>query len=295
MTTAFEPRTFGPSGKLVGPMGLASSYGIGARGVERAYDEGIRFFLWGSRRRADFGRGLASVARAHRAEVVVAIQTYTRAAWLMRGSVERALRALGVDHVDYLGLAWWNTQPRERILDAARALREAGKVRHIMVSTHARSEVATIAGNPDYEGVMVRYNAAHPGAEQDVFPRLDPARRPGIAAFTATRWGALLDPRYTPPGLRTPRASDCYRFALSHPMVDVCLSGPKNEAELSDALDTVRKGPLDEEELAWMRAVGRSVRDGTKSSPRGVGMSTLDWLARLGTGAAKARPRELKA
>jgi len=44
--------------------------------------------------------------------------------------------------------------------------------------------------------LMLRYNAAHRGAEKDVFAVL-PAERPAIVAYTATRWGKLLQPSAT--------------------------------------------------------------------------------------------------
>jgi len=60
----------------------------------------------------------------------------------------------------------------------------------------------------------IRYNAASPGAEIDIFPHLA-KRKPAIFAYTATRWRGLLkrpkgwnDPVMTP--------SDCYRFCLSN-------------------------------------------------------------------------------
>ncbi len=48
-----------------------------------------------------------------------------------------------------------------------------------------------------------------------------------MIGYTATRWGALIDPKHTPSGEPTPRAADCYRFALAHEAVDVVLAGPK--------------------------------------------------------------------
>ena len=41
--------------------------------------------------------------------------------------------------------------------------------------------------------LMVRYNAAHRGAESEVFAALG-ANRQAIIAYTATRWGLLLKP-----------------------------------------------------------------------------------------------------
>ena len=75
-------------------------------------------------------------------------------------------------------------------------------------------------------------------------------------AFTATSWKQLLNPKRIPPGERVPTATDCYRFVLSNPAVDVCMTGPANEAQADDALRAIDLGPMSEEELAWMRRVG---------------------------------------
>jgi predicted aldo/keto reductase-like oxidoreductase len=263
---SFEPRLFGNTGMRVGPLGIASSYGIDAPGVERAFERGVNFFLWGSVRRPAFGIGVRNLAKKHREEMVVAIQSYTRMGMLMPWSVDRALRFLGTDYVDILTLSWWNGEPPRRIIDAALRLKERGKVRHIMVSCHHRPTFEKLIADPSFDALMLRYNAAHPGAEREVFPHLV-NRRPGTVAFTATRWGTLLDPKLTPEGEKTPRASDCYRFALSSPHIDVSMSGPKNGAELDEGLLAIERGPMDEDELAWMKRVGVAVRDQTTKNP----------------------------
>ena len=277
---AFTPRLFGKTGRVVGRLGLGSSYGLPGREVERAFDHGVSFFLWGSRRRAGFGEGLRNLARTHRQEMVVAVQTYTRMASLMEWSVDRSLRALRTDYVDVLCLAWWNGPTPRRIVDAALELRAKGKARHIMVSCHHRPTFETFIEDPSFDAIMLRYNAAHPGAEREVFPLLGRVNRPGVVGFTATRWGTLLDPRLAPPQERAPRASDCYRFALSNPNIDVCLSGPKDATELDEALSALARGPMDAEELAWMRRVGAHVRDAT-AKPKKVGL--LDLFDRMAT------------
>jgi len=116
-----------------------------------------------------------------------------------------------------------------------------------------------IAAGGDFDIVHVRYNAAHPGAERDLFPRLPDADRPGIVAFTATSWGQLLNPRFTPPGERTPTAADCYRFVLSHPAVDLCATGPATDAQVEDAVAAQARGPLSADDIAWMKRVGSAV------------------------------------
>ena len=278
--TAFGERTLGRTGRVVSPLGLGSSYGLPGKEVARAFDRGVSFFLWGSRRRGDFGKGLREVARKDRARATIAIQTYARAAWAMPFSVDSALRALGTDYVDVLCLAWWSTLPPQRIIDRALALQAKGKVRSLMVSCHARPMFESFAGDARYDALMVRYNAAHPGPERDVFPHIGPeVQRHGVVAFTATRWGTLLDPRYTPASEPRPSAGDCYRFALSNPTVDVCLSGPKNGEELDHALDAMDRGPMAEDEIAWMRRVGAHVHTATKTQPRAGAMALLDRIA----------------
>lgn len=236
-------------------LGIASSYGLSSDDIAYAYDRGARFFFWGALRRPSFARGVRRLSGSKRAELTLGLQSYARMPALVGRGVESGLRGLGVDHADLLVLAWWTDVPLAPIVEAALGLKERGVVRHVMVSSHRRPTLARLGQDPRIDGLMVRYNAAHPGAETELFPHLTcapgRARRPSILAFNATRWASLIGPA---------RASDCYRFALSHPSVDACLCGPSNRAELTEALDAVEQGPLDEEELAFMRAHGADVR-----------------------------------
>jgi aryl-alcohol dehydrogenase-like predicted oxidoreductase len=99
-------------------------------------------------------------------------------------------------------------------------------------------------------------NAVHPDAETDIFPKLPASGASGMVSFTATSWGQLLNRAKFPAGVRVPTVSDCYRFVLTRPEVDVCLSGPSNAAQMEEALKTLRLGPMSDDELAWMRRVG---------------------------------------
>ena len=53
-----------------------------------------------------------------------------------------------------------------------------------------------------------------------------------------------------------PSASDCYRFALSHPAVDLVLCGPADREQLREGLRVLERGPLDAPELERMRRIG---------------------------------------
>jgi aryl-alcohol dehydrogenase-like predicted oxidoreductase len=106
----------------------------------------------------------------------------------------------------------------------------------------------------------VRYNAVHPGAETEVFPQLPAeAQRPGVVAFTATSWGQLLKSGKLPAGEKRPTGADCYRFAMSNPAVDVCISGPSNADQAKEALRALELGPMSADELAWMHRVGKAI------------------------------------
>ncbi len=242
----------------VSRIGLGSSFGVSPDDIELAFDLGINYFYWGSIRRPEFGRGIRNLARRARDQMAVVLQSYAR--WpvpLMRQRFESGLHRLGLDHADVLLLGWYNRRPPQAILDEAFALRDRGLVRYLMMSGHNRPFFPEMAREEIIDLFMVRYNAAHRGAEQDVFPHLPTdARRPGICAYTATRWRSLLDPKRVLPGEAVPTAADCYRFCLTHPDVDMVLCGPANTQHVREACNALEKGNMDSEEMDWMRRVG---------------------------------------
>ncbi len=255
----FEPRTLGRTGLTVGPIGISASYGVPAAAVEHAFERGVNYLYWGSRRTRAFADALRRL-RPHRDRIVFVLQTYSRLPVHLTWSVERAIRSVGYDHADVLLLGWWNHPVSPRTLDAARDLRTRGLVRVIALSGHDRPYLGRLVASDEVDVVHVRYNAAHPGAERDVFPHVPAHGRPGLVAFTATSWGQLLRPRATPAGDRTPTATDCYRFVLSNPHIDVCATGPASASHVEAALAAVERGPMSDEELTWMRRVGTAVR-----------------------------------
>jgi hypothetical protein len=238
---------------MIEGIALASSYGLPGREVERAFERGVRSFFWGALRRRDFGAAIKRIAR--QAPVQIAVQTFARRPWLVAPSVEIARMRLGIDAIDVLGLGYWNAPPPRAIVDAALALRARGVVREIVISCHTRSSFAALLADPAFDGVMARYNAAHPGAEDEVFPQVIAAQK-SLIAYTATCWGALVG--CAPPG---PTGADCYRFALSHPAVTACLAGPKDARELDGVLEAMARGPLAADEIARMRRAGAHLRE----------------------------------
>jgi aryl-alcohol dehydrogenase-like predicted oxidoreductase len=226
----------------------------------RAFEQGGIYLYCGSMGWPAYGRALTHL-KPHRDRMVLVLQSYARLGRLIGWSIERALRRIGYDYADCLLLGMWNHELSPRILDAALRQRERGLIRHIAISSHNRRQIAAWSQNGPADVLHLRYNAAHPGAESDIFPNLPPAgQRPGLVAFTATSWARLLDPRRIPAGERIPTAADCYRFVLSRPEVDVCLAGPKDDAQMAAIGEALRWGPLAPDEMAWMRRVGQAVR-----------------------------------
>lgn len=132
-------------------------------------------------------------------------------------------------------------------------------MRYLAVSTHNRPLIAQLARDPQFDIFHVRYNAVHRGAEREVFAHVTASDAPGLVSFTATSWRQLLGHKRIPPDEKLPTAGDCYRFVLSQPAVNVCMTGPANAAQFDDALEAVRRGPMAEDELAWMRRVGDAI------------------------------------
>ena len=254
---AWGETVLGRTSRTVGRLGLACSYGADDRCVAMAFERGVSYYYWGTFRRDTFGAGLRQLKHA-RERILITIQSYSRLAGLLGWSLERALRKLEMNYADVLLLGLWNRPVRPAILDAARRLRDRGLVRYLAVSTHHRPLAPKLAA-AGIDILHVRYNAIHRGAEREIFPLLEAQEaRPGIVSFTATSWGQLLTPSKVPEGERVPTATDCYRFVLSNPAVDICLSGPKDAQQFQAALDAIERGPMDPDELAWMGRVGKA-------------------------------------
>lgn len=254
-----------PLGKLETPvfrLGLSATYRPGKDTVPAAADAGVNYFFY-------FGFDthmtgpLRELIRGRRERYVLATGGYNWLLWQsnLRRTIEDRLRQMRTDYIDvfhYLGVTrrkYWTP----RIADELQAVRESGLVRAVSISTHDRKLAAELAAAGALDAMMIRYNAAHRGAEQEVFPHLPPSD-PAVIGFTATRWRCLTRaPRGYPAGAAVPTAGMCYRFALSNPHVHVCLTAPACRAQLEQNLAEVSRGPLDEDEMRFMRGFGDAV------------------------------------
>jgi predicted aldo/keto reductase-like oxidoreductase len=255
----FTHTRLGRLGNEVCRLGLSASYRPGKRAVFRAVDAGVNyFFCFGIDTQMTGALRDILPRERHRFVVAAGAYNYIWGHQNLKSTLEKRLRELRTDYIDlfhFLGVARAN-QFGPRVRDELAALREDPRVRGISISTHDRKLAGELAADGSLDGMMVRYNAAHRGAEQDVFPNLA-AHDPAVISFTATRWRYLLRrPRTWPRERPVPTAEMCYRFVLSNPHVDVCLTAPSNERQLKENLQVLEKGSLAEDEMSFMREFG---------------------------------------
>jgi predicted aldo/keto reductase-like oxidoreductase len=255
-----EPTTFGRTGLKVGRLGISSSYGAPASAYEEAFDRGCNYFTWGT-----FIRGRSSrmkqaikniIAKGNRDKLVLSFITYAHNNFLTETFLLKGLKTLGIDYVDGLILGYFPKKPKRKTIEGTLRLKEKNLVRFLALSSHHRSVFPELVKDGLIDVFHIRYNAAHRGAERDTFPYIRRENGPGVVSFTATRWGQLLNPKKMPSGEEPATATDCYRFVLTHPTVDVCMVGARNIEQMRKNLKTLEMGPMNEEELIRMRKIG---------------------------------------
>ena len=256
----FLHRELRAAGKRVFRLGLAANYGIDEAGVRGALERGMNYLYLTPR--GSMKRPLQQAIARDRDRIVIAAgPTVGYFGGSVRRSAERLLKKLGTDYLDVFQLGWlgvgsaWTAATQRELVH----LRESGKARALAVSIHDRPRAGKLAEDSPLDLLMIRYNAAHPGAERDIFPHLA-KRQPGIVAYTATSWRKLLKRPTRWTGAQGPMtAGDCYRFCLSSPHVDVVLTGPASAQQLDENLAAIERGPLAPDEDKWMREFGAAV------------------------------------
>jgi aryl-alcohol dehydrogenase-like predicted oxidoreductase len=248
-------------------LGLSGTFGLDEAGCREALER-VSYVFWSPRMKGLTPAVRDALARDRERYAVSAGPLLGYLGGSVRKAAEGALRTLRVDYLDVFQLYWLGKMSAltRSVQDELVRLREEGKIRAVGTSIHDRARAGRLAEGSIFDLLMIRYNAAHPGAEEDVFPHLA-ARHPAVVAYTATSWRKLLR---APRGWRgkVATAGDCYRFCLSSPHVDLVLTGPRSIEELRQNLAAIEEGPLDAGEMDFMRTFGRAVRG---RAPRRVG------------------------
>jgi hypothetical protein len=253
-----ERHALGVGGLEVSPfcLGAVSS----AETVCAAFDAGINFFFvsadlhWpayeATRRGLEmlFGR-----KRGLREQVVVAGTSYVTQPWFFAGAMRELVEAVrGLERVDAAvvggAYAWDFTRRLNEYLEVL--ARGDLSLRAVGASFHDR-RTALLATNHNLVNLsMIRYNPAHPGAREDLFPHLAPAHAL-LFNFKSTN-GYVKPESYADLGLDDsfwqPKITDYYRFALTRPEVAGLLCSPSTPAEVEELARALDEGPLEEDE-----------------------------------------------
>lgn len=292
--SGFAKRPLGKTGLWVSPIGIGGGMGLSSQNVLYAFEQGINYFFFSSdlhhflyRQSAEALRTLCQRGSSVREQVVLATVTYLENPEKVPGILLDQFVELGVEYIDVFHWGWitdhtdllpliklgqrlkrpgfFNTwmQDMQRMTQTAREvnadLLQRGLVRYVGASFHSRGQARAWMRNLDV--LMLRYNIAHTGIERDVVPFLfgEKSRDPGIVVFNVAHDGQhhfhLPPPGYAPDQY-IPTIPDCYRFALTHPWVDLVMTGPVNRSEIDQALAALEKGPLSAEEYALIRDYG---------------------------------------
>jgi predicted aldo/keto reductase-like oxidoreductase len=249
-------------------LGLATrgSNRLAPADVRLALDRGVNFLNWCGAPDA-LSEAIAGLGPRRR-EVIVCVQFEARTAADARAELTSILRELRTDCIDVLTFYYVGEAPEWQqiigpggALEYCREARQRGAVRVLGVTSHQRPLAADMARGGLLDLLMIRYNAAHRGAETEVFPVTDALGLP-VVAYTCLRWGALLWPTPDdPPGFVVPPAPAWYRFALQSPSVTVALMSPESRRELEEDLTVLdATGSLSAEEYELLAEHGRRVR-----------------------------------
>jgi predicted aldo/keto reductase-like oxidoreductase len=231
-----------------GDLGSVCRLGLATRGnthlepeaVLHSVQRGVNYLNWCGVGHAD---GMTEAVRRmgeKRKDVLIASQFFARDAEAARRELDEILGELDSEYIDVLTYYYVEQEEEWAEIiapDGAHSFlmqaKAEGKVRSIGLTSHQRDLAAAIATRGEVDMLMVRYNAAHRGPEEDVFPAAKAAGVP-VVTYTSLRWGGLLKPTPDDPPEYVPAsAPEWYRFVLCHPGVTVGLMAPDGDDELA--------------------------------------------------------------
>ena len=183
----------------------------------------------------------------------------------VKAAFEDSLERLGTDYIDVGMIHYcdadsdWDAIKANGIIDYAKELKAAGKIRHIGLSSHNPKVAMRAIAEGDIEVLMFSINYVYdmlPPTEdvndfwadevyEGGFKNMDPDRQRlyemcedmgiGITVMKAFAGGDILDEKLSPAGASlTP--IQCISYALSRPAVATVCSGARNEEQLKQSI-----------------------------------------------------------
>lgn len=227
------------------------------RAIPAAFEAGINFFFISGDMHwplyDETRRGIADLlARGGdvRERIVVAVCAYVTQPIFCTMPFEEAVHAVpGLGRADVLvaGGAYGADLPgRLPVFLSHRRQRFLG-AGAIGVSFHDRDLARVSIADGAIDLAFIRYNAAHPGAREDLFPHLPGGRGTRVYNFKST-FARVTEEQAraagVPEGFWLPEVGDHYRFALSRPELDGILCSPGTPAEVTAMLEALDEGPM---------------------------------------------------
>jgi aryl-alcohol dehydrogenase-like predicted oxidoreductase len=247
------------TGESATPLGLAGHPEQDARCIARAAEQGINYFFFYGPEPGEFGKALVPLLRKRRDEVIVASGSGSRKRGTLLSARRKILSGLGIETLDIFFAEYIHPGDDNEsifgpggVLDELAAWKAEGVVRYVGATAHERKLSRKLAADPRVDVLMHRFNMAHRKAATEVFPEAMRAKTP-IVAFTATRWQTLFN---APAGWTDspPSATDCYRYCLAEPAVQVVLTSPRTVKQLEENLAVLAAPPLSRREMShWER------------------------------------------
>jgi hypothetical protein len=280
---------------ILGNQGLrVSPYCLGwvhsAETVIAAFDAGINFFFlttdlhWPGYEATRRGvRELLARGPAIRDQIVAAAVCYqTRPIFCYDPFQELLDEMPGLGRLDVLiaGAIYGDEQGKRFPVYAEH--RETGFLgaRALGMTFHDRSAARAAIRDRRVDIAFIRYNPDHPGAATDLLPHLYSSsprngRSRGKRAARTLLFNFTSTLGYVPPAAMEalglpgsvywyPEITDHYRFVLSRPEIDGVLMGPKTPSELQGVAEALARGPLTEEEQAYLVDVALVARGEAK-------------------------------
>lgn len=245
-------RPLGRTGIEVAPLAVSGAHGMSPGSLRAAFLAGVNLFFWEPRYHGMTRFIRARPSRRDRLNLVAG--TFHAGRRGIEADLTRALSRLGTDRLDVFLLFWVRSAERlsAEAYETLSRLKSEGRIRAFGFSTHDRDLAARAIQARPWDVVMVRHNAAHRGAEEELFPAAERTGT-GVLTFSALCYGRMVA------GPGAPIAADCYRYSASQPGVAAVISAPRRHRELVENLAVLERSRLTPEDVSRLRAHGEEV------------------------------------
>jgi predicted aldo/keto reductase-like oxidoreductase len=228
-----ELRRLGKTELMVTPIGYGALGlpGVTAETLEQAVTGGMNF-IDSARGYADseikIGKMLAKLG--NRDKLILTTKSFSRDLKGFQANFETSLSNLGTDYIDIMFLhdvstrKNWDLVRKNGLIDELNRLKDAGRIRHLGISTHDDGDVGReIIESGEFEVVMIAYNAANPELEETHIP-LAKSLDLGIVIMKPYGGGVLTDKRSRELGFEM-SAEEALKWTVSNPDVSCVIPG----------------------------------------------------------------------